>query len=81
MLELNEESSLYLKRVRMAQEVYKAINNQSPKYVRELLSKRNSRYSNRRALDLYVSKVNQRKFGYKATILRHQVLGTPMPSI
>jgi len=67
MLEKNGESTLYLKRARiMAQEVYKAINNQSPKYVKELLSERNSRYSNRRPLDLYVPRVNQEKFGYKS---------------
>jgi len=67
MLEKNGESTLYLKRVRiMAQEVYKAINNQSPKYVKELLSERNSRYSNRRPLDLYIPRVNQEKFGYKS---------------
>jgi len=67
MLQRNGESTLYLKRVRiMAQEVYKAINNQSPKYVKELLSERNSRYSNRRPLDLYIPRVNQEKFGYKS---------------
>ena len=67
MLQKNGESTLYLKRVRiMAQEVYKAINNQSPKYMKELLSERNSRYSNRRPLDLYIPGVNQEKFGYKS---------------
>ena len=67
MLQINGESTLYLKRVRiMAQEVYKAINNQSPKYVKELLSERNLRYSNRRPLDLYVPRVYQEKFGYKS---------------
>ena len=58
---------LYLKRVRiMAQEVYKAINGLSPKYAKELLSERSSRYSNRRPLDIYVPRVNQTKFGYKS---------------
>ena len=67
MLQKNGESTLYLKRVRiMAQEVYKAINNQSPKYMKELLSERNSRYSNRRPLDLYIPGVNQKTFGYKS---------------
>ena len=67
LLETNGESTLYLKRVqKMAQEVYKAINNQSPKYVKELLSERNSRYSNRRPLDLYIPRVNQQKFGYRS---------------
>ena len=49
----------------MAQEVYKALNNQSPKYTKELLRERNSRYSNRRPLDLYIPRVKQQKFGYK----------------
>ena len=67
MLKINGESTLYLKRVRiMAQEVYKAIKNQSPKYMKELLTERNSRYSSRRPLDLYVPRVNQDKFGYKS---------------
>ena len=67
LLHKNVESTLYLKRVRvMAQEVYKAINNQSPKYIKELLSERNSRYSNRRPLDLYIPRVNQQKFGYRS---------------
>ena len=63
----NGISTLYLKRVRiMAQEVYKAINNQSPKYTKELLKERNTRYSDRRPLDLYVPRVNQQKFGYRS---------------
>ena len=67
LLRRNGESTLYLKRVRiMAQEVYKAINNQSPKYTKELLRERNSRYSNRRPLDLYIPRVKQQKFGYKS---------------
>tara|TARA_B110001454_G_C12716814_1_gene432912 strand:- start:83 stop:3097 length:3015 start_codon:yes stop_codon:yes gene_type:complete len=67
LLERNGESTLYLKRVRlMAQEVYKALNNQSPKYAQELLHPRHSNYSNRRPLDLYVPKVNQTKFGYRS---------------
>jgi hypothetical protein len=66
-LEKSGESMLYLKRVRiMAQEVYKAINGLSPKYTKELLSERSSRYSNRRPLDIYVPRVNQTKFGYKS---------------
>ena len=67
LLQKNGESTLYLKRVRvMAQEVYKAINNQSPKYTKELLSERNNIYSNRRPLDLYIPRVNQQKFGYRS---------------
>ena len=67
LLQINNESTLYLKRVRiMAQEVYKAINNQSPIYAKELLRSRNTRYSDRRPLDLYIPKVNQQKFGYKS---------------
>ena len=67
LLSRNGISTLYLKRVRiMAQEVYKAINNQSPKYTKELLKERNTRYSDRRPLDLYVPRVNQQKFGYRS---------------
>jgi hypothetical protein len=67
LLSRNGISTLYLKRVRiMAQEVYKAINNQSPKYTKELLGERNTRYSDRRPLDLYVPRVNQHKFGYRS---------------
>jgi hypothetical protein len=67
LLRRNGESTLYLKRVRiMAQEVYKAIHNQSPKYTQELLRERNTRYSDRRPLDLYIPRVKQQKFGYRS---------------
>ena len=59
-LNRNGISMLYLKRVRiMAQEVYKAINNQRPKYTKELLKERNTRYSGRRPLDFYVPRVKR----------------------
>ena len=38
----------------------------NPKYVQELLVTRNSEYSNRRPLDLYVPRVKQITFGYKS---------------
>ena len=60
-------TTLYLKRVRiMAQEVYKAINDQSPKYSQELLRSRHSKYPTRRPLDIYVPSVKQIKFGYRS---------------
>ena len=66
-LAISNESTLYLKRVRiMAQEVYKSINGLNPKYVQELLVARNSEYSNRRPLDLYVPRVKQITYGYKS---------------
>ena len=75
LLQKNGESTLYLKRVRiMAQEVYKAMNNQSPKYTKELLSERNQRYSNRRPLDLYIPR--DKNLDTEVTHLRHQVYGT-----
>ena len=80
LLELNGESTLYLKRVRiMAQQVYKAINNQSPKYVRDLLSERNNRYSNRRPLNLYIPRVNQRKFGYRSYYFEAPTVWNSLP--
>ena len=42
------------------------MSNQSPRYIQYLLGQRNSRYSNRRPLDLCVPKVNQTRFGYKS---------------
>ena len=66
-LEKSGKSTLYLNRVRiMAQEVYKSINDLSPKYTKEILSNRFSKYPTRRPLDLYVPKVNQVKFGYRS---------------
>ena len=63
----------------MAQQVYKAINNQSPKYVRELLSERNDRYSNRRPLILYISRLNQRKFGYRSYYFEAPTVWNSLP--
>ena len=81
LLEINNESTLYLKRVRlMAQEVYKAMSNQSPKYTQDLLGHRNSRYSNRRPLDLYVPKVNQTKFGYKSYSFEAPTIWNSLPT-
>ena len=59
--------TLYLKRVqKIAQEVYKAINNLSPSYTKELINYRHSKYPSRRPLDIYVPRVNQVKFGFRS---------------
>ena len=67
LLQNTNESTLYLKRVRIiAQEVFKTINGLNPGYIKEILRDRPSRYPSRRPLDLYVPKVNQIKFGYRS---------------
>ena len=61
-LNKHDETTLYLKRVRViAQEVYKATNGLSPKYISELLTDRNRKM--RRPLDIYVPFARQVKFG------------------
>ena len=65
LLEENEESTMYLKRIRIiAQEVYKSLHGLSPKYTNELL--RDRTFKSRRPLDLYVPKVNQISYGYRS---------------
>ena len=67
LLEKANTTTQYLKRVRIiAQEVFKAINNIGPKYTKELITDRPSRYPTRRPLDIYVPNVNQVKFGYRS---------------
>ena len=68
LLKSSNTTTLYLKRVRIiAQEVYKAVHDQSPKYVQELVRSRHSQYPSRHNnLDLYIPRVNQVKFGYRS---------------
>ena len=67
LLQKTNTTTLYLKRVRIiAQEVYKAINNIGPKYAKELIEDRPSKYPTRRPLNIYVPRVNQVKFGYRS---------------
>ena len=74
----NGESALYLKRVRtMAHEIYKAINDISPKYSKEMLSFRSNPM--RRPLDLYVPRVNQITFGYRSYAFEAPSLWNSLP--
>ena len=68
LLKSSNTTTLYLKRVRIiAQEVYKAVHDQSPKYVQELVRSRHSQYPSRHNNpDLYIPRVNQVKFGYRS---------------
>ena len=78
LMEKNGESTLYLKRVRtMAHEVYKAINDISPKYSKEMLSFRSKPM--RRPLDLYVPRVNQITFGYRSYTFEAPSLWNSLP--
>ena len=78
LMEKNGESTLYLKRVRtMANEVYKAINDISPKYSKEMLSFRSKPM--RRPLDLYVPRVNQITFGYRSYTFEAPSLWNSLP--
>ena len=74
----NSESTLYLKRVRsMAHEVYKALNDTSPKYSKEMLRLRSNPM--RRPMDLYVPRVNQIKFGYRSYSFEAPSLWNSLP--
>lgn len=80
-LKISNTSTLYVKRVRMiAQEVYKALHDLSPKYSQELVRSRHSRYPTRRPLDIYTPKVNQVKFGYRSFTYEAPVLWNSLPN-
>ena len=80
-LEKSNKTTLYLKRVRIiAQEVFKALNNESPKYTQELIKSRHSRYPTRQPLDIYVPRVNQVKFGYRSYSYEAPVLWNSLPN-
>ena len=81
-LRKSNSSTLYLKRVRIiAQETFKAINNQSPLYTRELIRFRNSRYPTRNPnADIYIPRVNQVKFGYRSYTYEAPVLWNSLPN-
>ena len=80
LLENENESTLYLKRVRIiAQEVFKSINGLNPGYTREILRDRPSRYPSRRPLDLYVPKVNQITFGYRSYTYEAPIIWNSLP--
>ena len=75
-------STLYLKRVRMiAQETFKAINNLSPEYTKELIRFRNPRYPTRNTnIDIYVPRVNQVKFGERSFKYEAPILWNSLPN-
>ena len=80
LLNSGNESTLYLKRVRIiAQEVFKSINGLNPGYTREILRDRPSRYPSRRPLDLYVPKVDQIKFGYRSYTYEAPTIWNSLP--
>lgn len=80
LLNSGNESTLYLKRVRIiAQEVFKSINGLNPGYTREILRDRPSRYPSRRPLDLYVPKVDQIKFGYRSYTYEAPIIWNSLP--
>ena len=81
-LEKSNTTTLYLKRVRIiAQEVYKSLNNESPKYTQELVRSRHSNYPTRQqTLDIYVPRVNQVKFGYRSYTYEAPVLWNSLPN-
>ena len=80
-LSKSNSDTLYLKRVRIiAQETYKAINNLSPKYTKELIQFRQTRYPTRNPnLDVYIPKVNQVKFGYRSYTYEAPTLWNSLP--
>ena len=80
-LSKSNSDTLYLKRVRIiAQETYKAINNLSPKYTKELIQFRQTRYPTRNPnLDVYIPKVNQVKFGYRSYTYEASTLWNSLP--
>ena len=74
----NGEFTLYLKRVRIiAHEVYKAINDLSPEYTKELLKSRS--IPMRRPLDLYVPRVRQINYGYRSYTFEAPTLWNSLP--
>ena len=81
-LNKSNSSTLYLKRVRIiAQETFKAINNLSPSYTKELLRFRNSRYPTRNTnADIYVPTFNQVKFGKRSFTYEAPVLWNSLPN-
>ena len=81
-LNKSNSSTLYLKRVRIiAQETFKAINNLSPSYTKELLRFRNARYPTRNTnVDIYVPRVNQVKFGKRSFTYEAPVLWNSLPN-
>ena len=81
-LKKSNTTTLYVKRVRIiAQEVYKALNDLSPKYTQELVRYRHSKYPTRQSsTDIYVPRVNQVKFGYRSFTYEAPVLWNSLPN-
>ena len=81
-LSKSNSSTLYLKRVRIiAQETFKAINNLSPLYIKELIRFRNSRYPTRNTNpDIYRPRVDQVKFGERSFYYEAPVLWNSLPN-
>lgn len=81
LLEKSNTTTLYLKRVRIiAQEVYKVTNNIGPKYAKELIVDRPSKYPTRRPLDIYAPRVNQVKFGYRSFKFEAPTIWNSLPN-